>query len=60
MCTGKDGHSYNVNVLLQCCLSNLLWGLAKTGINNLKTSIAKCTGNNLSTTVMAIKAWLCN
>ena len=60
MGTGKDAHSNNIDVFLQCCFSNLLRRLTKAGIDDLEASVTQGTGNNLSTAIVTIKARFCN
>ena len=59
MSTGKYAHSYDIDILLQGSLSNLLRRLTQASVYNLETSIAQSSGYDLCTAVMTIQAWFC-
>ena len=58
--TGKKGQAHGIGILLDHGLDDLLGGLMETGVDNLESLVTEGTGNHLCTTVMTIKAGLCN
>ena len=55
MRTGKDAHRDDVDILLECCFSNLLRRLAKARVNDLEARVAQCTCDDLRAAVMSVK-----
>jgi predicted NAD-dependent protein-ADP-ribosyltransferase YbiA (DUF1768 family) len=60
MCTREQREPEGVGILLDHRRDDLLWGLMKSGVDDLKSRITQGSGNHLGSTIMTIKTRLGN
>ena len=56
MCSGQEGQSQSISVLLNNSLHHLFRRLVQTGVDDLKTSVTKGSSNNLGAAVVSVQS----